>query len=103
MFALVIAIGVQTLTELVWVLRRSYGVTRDEIAAAIRTIAASEKVVLDRGAVEAGLACLGAGGDFADGVVAHEGAWLGGDTFVSFDKRAVKVLAELGQPTRLLT
>lgn len=99
----VIAIGVQTLSELVWVLRRSYGVTRDEIAAAIRTIAASEKVVLDRGAVEAGLACLDAGGDFADGVVAHEGAWLGGDTFVSFDKRAVKVLTELGQSTRLLT
>ncbi len=97
-----IAVGLQTLAELVWVLRGSYGVARDDIAVAIRTIMDTEKVVLDRAAVDAGLACLEAGGDFADGVIAHEGAWLGGEAFVSFDKQAVKVLAELGQQTRLL-
>jgi hypothetical protein len=31
-------------------------------------------VSMDRPAVEAGLAVLEAGGDFADGVIAHEGA-----------------------------
>ncbi|MDR1214136.1 MAG: type II toxin-antitoxin system VapC family toxin [Propionibacteriaceae bacterium] len=98
-----IAVGLQTLTELVWVLRGSYGVKRDDIATAIRTIMDTEKVVLDRAAVDAGLACLEAGGDFADGIVAHEGAWLGGNTFVSFDKKAVKALADLGHQTRLLT
>ncbi len=29
---------------------------------------------------------LDAGGDFADGVIAYEGQWLGADTFVSFDE-----------------
>lgn len=97
-----IAVGMQTLTELVWVLRGSYGVARADIATAIRTLMDTEKVVLDRAAVDAGLACLESGGDFADGVIAYEGAWLGGETFVSFDRKAVKVIAELGQQTRLL-
>lgn len=97
-----LAIGLQTLAELVWVLRGSYGVSREDIAAAIRTIRDTEKVVLDRAAVDAGLACLEAGGDFADGVIGHEGAWLGGETFVSFDKKAVSTLAGLGYQTRLL-
>ena len=72
-----IAVGLQTLAELVWVLGGSYGVRRDDIVVAIRTIMDTEKVVRDRAAVDAGLSCLEAGGDFADGVVAHEGAWLG--------------------------
>ena len=97
-----IAVGLQTLAELVWVLGGSYGVRRDDKVVAIRTIMDTEQVVLDRAAVDAGLSCLEAGGDFADGVVAHEGAWLGGETFVSFDKKAVKVLAGLGHETRLL-
>ncbi|MFA8593984.1 VapC toxin family PIN domain ribonuclease, partial [Xanthomonas campestris pv. campestris] len=45
---------------------------------------------------------LDAGGDFADGVIAYEGNWLGGETFVSFDKKAVVLLTAQGQSTRLL-
>jgi predicted nucleic-acid-binding protein len=56
---------------------------------------------MNRPAVEAGLAVLEAGGDFADGAIAHEGSWLGGETFVSFDKKAVALLAAQGQPARL--
>jgi hypothetical protein len=33
------------------------------------------------------MAVLEAGGDFADGVIAHAGRWMGGETFASFDKR----------------
>jgi predicted nucleic-acid-binding protein len=62
----------------------------------------TRNVVVNRPAVEMGLAVLGAGGDFADGVIAYDGAWLGGEAFVSFDKKAVALLAEQGQPTRLL-
>jgi len=97
-----VAIGLQTLAELVWVLRGSYGVARDDVISAIRTIMGTEKVVLERAAVEAGLACLEAGGDFADGVIAFEGAWLGGETFVSFDKLAVAIVTRLGRPATLL-
>jgi predicted nucleic-acid-binding protein len=46
---------------------------------------------------------LNAGGDFADGLIAYEGSWLGSDTFVSFDKEAVKLLTAQGQKSRLLT
>ena len=31
---------------------------------------------------------LKAGGDSADGLIAYEGNWRGGDIFVSFDKQA---------------
>ena len=59
-------------------------------------------MVVNRPAVEAGLAVLSAGGDFADGVIAFEGQWLGGETFVSFDRKAVKVLESQGSAVRLL-
>jgi len=52
--------------------------------------------------VEAGLSVLDAGGDFADGVIAYDGSWLGGESFVSFDQKAVKLLAAQGQPAQLL-
>jgi predicted nucleic-acid-binding protein len=63
---------------------------------------ASENVEMNRPAVEAGLEVLSAGGDFADGVIAFEGNWLGGETFVSFDKKAVALLSAQGRETRLL-
>jgi hypothetical protein len=43
----------------------------------------ASKVVMNRPAVEAGLTVLDVGGDFADGVIAHEGDWLGAEEFVS--------------------
>jgi predicted nucleic-acid-binding protein len=46
---------------------------------------------------------LDAGGDFADGVIAYEGSWLGADIFVSFDKKAVKLLEMRGEAARLLS
>jgi len=61
-----------------------------------------ENVQMNRPAVEAGLASLDAGGDFADGAIAYEGSWLGADTFVSFDKRAVKLMDAQGRSARLL-
>jgi predicted nucleic-acid-binding protein len=58
--------------------------------------------VVDRPAVEAGLAFLDHGGDFADGVIAHQGYELGGDVFVSFDKNAVGLVEEIGEAALLL-
>jgi Predicted nucleic-acid-binding protein, contains PIN domain len=42
------------------------------------------------------------GDDFADGVIAFEGQWPGGEAFVSFDKKAVALLTAQGQFARLL-
>ena len=98
----VVAVALPALCELVWVLAQGYRVPLPEIAQAIRGLLNAENVVLNRTAAEAGLAVLVEGGDFADGVIAHEGSWLGADDFVSFDKKAVKILRAQGTPARLL-
>ena len=97
-----IAVSLPCLCEFVWVLRRLYGVGPPDIVVALETLLAAANVVLNRPAVDAGLAILKAGGDFADGLIAYEGGWLGADTFVSFDKQAVSLLTEQGQQARLL-
>jgi len=97
-----VAIALSSLCEFVWVLRSVYRFRSDEMAKAIRTLLAAENVETNRLAVEAGLAILDAGGDFADGVIAYEGRWLGGEMFVSFDAKAVEMLKAQGQPARLL-
>ncbi|WP_322050662.1 type II toxin-antitoxin system VapC family toxin [Paraburkholderia bannensis] len=100
--ASLIAVPLTCLCEFVWVLRRVYGIGNSDIAAAIRALMATEKVVMNRPATEAGLAILEAGGDFADGVIAYDGTWLGADTFVSFDKKAVSLLTKHEQSAVLL-
>ena len=42
------------------------------------------------------------GGDFADGVFAHEGRALGADCLVSFDKQAANLLTARGEAVRLM-
>jgi predicted nucleic-acid-binding protein len=59
-------------------------------------------VEANRPAIDAGLVVLDAGGDFADGVIAYEGKWLGAETFASFDKRAVEMLTAQGLAARVL-
>ncbi len=98
-----IAVALPCLCEFVWVLRKVYGFESSEAAAAIHTLLAVANVEMNRPAVEAGLSVLEAGGDFADGVIASKGNWLGGETFVSFDKKAVALLTTHGQSARLLS
>jgi predicted nucleic-acid-binding protein len=79
-----------------------YSFQRSDIALAIRTLMTCANVEMNRPVVKAGLRVLDAGGDFADGVIAFEGSWLGGETFASFDKKAVALLTAQGYMTRLL-
>lgn len=97
-----IAVPLACLCELAWVLTRVYDFDRSTIATAFRTLADTQNVAVDRPAVDAGLTQLLAGGDFADGVIAHQGAWLGGDVFASFDKKAVQLLHKQGRRAQLL-
>ena len=99
----IVAISTSALCELVWVLSQGYKIRPADIAATIRTLLNVANVTVNRPAAEAGLALLDAGGDFADGVIAYEGSWLGADAFLSFDKKAVKLLAARGEPARLLS
>jgi len=100
--ASLIAVSLSCLCELVWILLRGAQLPKERVALALQSLLDTENVVMNRPAVEAGLALLEAGGDFADGVIAYEGNWLGGETFVSFDKKAVALLTAQGQPARLL-
>jgi predicted nucleic-acid-binding protein len=99
----VVALALPALCELVWVLSQGYKIPSAEIAEAIRRLMNGVNVLVNRPAAEAGLAQLDAGGDFADGVIAHEGSWLGADTFISFDKTAVKLMEARGESVRLLS
>jgi predicted nucleic-acid-binding protein len=96
-----VAIPLTALCELVWVLTSGYRLPAATVADAIRRLLAAANVAADRRGAEAGLAMLDAGGDFADGVIANEGAWLGGETFVSFDRQAVALLQAQGHPSRM--
>jgi predicted nucleic-acid-binding protein len=89
-----VVLTLPALCEFVWVLRLSFRRPMQEIAEAVRLLTESETVIVQKAAVAAGLAMMVAGGDFADGVIAHEGAQLGGEVFASFDRRAVKLLGE---------
>jgi predicted nucleic-acid-binding protein len=97
-----VAITMPALCEMAWVLKRSYRVRNAEVARAIRSLIDVSNVVVDRHAVEAGLAILDRGGDFADGVIAHQGYELGGDVFVSFDRKAVGLVEEVGEAALLV-
>lgn len=97
----VVAIPAVVLCELCWVLSRSYKIARADIIAAIQGLISSENVVVDASAVEAGLAVMNAGGDFADGVIADHGQWLGGDVFASFDEQALNLLEGIGRSVYL--
>lgn len=97
-----IYVPLPVLCEFAWVLRQGRRLTAEEVAEEIRVLMQASTVIADRLAVEAGLVVADAGGDFADGVIAHEGRNMGSDTFVSFDKKAVRLLSDAGLSTRLL-
>jgi predicted nucleic-acid-binding protein len=98
-----VALTLPALCELVWVLSQGYGISAPDIAETIRRLINGANVAVNRPAVEAGLAMLDAGGDFADAVIAYEGRWLGADAFLSFDKKAAKLLSAQGEAVRLLS
>lgn len=98
-----VAVPVPVLCEFVWVLRRGYKKSVPDISDAIHRLMNGVNVVMNRPAVEAGLSVLNAGGDFADGIIAYEGDWLGAEEFVSFDSKAISILQSQGTRARLLS
>jgi predicted nucleic-acid-binding protein len=88
--------------EMVWLLRQRYKMSKAEIDKVIHGYLEADNVITDTSAVQAGLEAMNAGADFADGVIAYEGRWLGGETFVSFDKKAVAAIVKQGMKAKLL-
>ena len=100
--AQLIAVPMIVLCETAWVLKSVYKFSSSQIAMAIRALVATKNVECDHAAVDVGLALLDTGGDFTDGVIAHQGKWLGGEAFVSFDKVAVELLQKQGLSAQVL-
>jgi predicted nucleic-acid-binding protein len=98
----IIAVTLPCLCEFVWVLRRVYSLGQNDIHAALHALLNAGNVAVNRPAVDAGMAVLDAGGDFADGIIAFEGQWLGGEAFVSFDRKAVALFEKQGQAARVV-
>jgi len=97
-----VAVPLPVLCELVWVLRRVYGFSAADCTDAIERLMDADSIRIDRPGVEGGLSLLRAGGDFADGVIAHGGRALGADQFATFDRKAAALLERTGVPTLLL-
>jgi predicted nucleic-acid-binding protein len=97
-----VIIGRHAFCEMVWLLRQRYKMPKAEIVKVIRGYLEAQNVVTDTPAVRAGLEAMEAGADFADGVIAYEGRWMGGEMFVSFDKKAVAAVMRQGMKTELL-
>jgi len=98
-----VVLAIPALCELVWVLSQGYKIPSADIAEAIKRLMNGANVVVNRPAAEAGLALLEAGGDFADGAIAYEGSWLGAEVFLSFDKKAARLIEAQGESVRLLS
>ena len=98
-----IVVPIVALCEFVWVMRKGFKMSAADVARSLRSLVESANVLTNGPAVEAGLAVLDKGGDFADGVISYEGSWLGAEEFVSFDKQAVSLLKSNGQKARLLS
>jgi predicted nucleic-acid-binding protein len=98
-----VAITMPALCELVWVMSQGYKLSSKRISESIRGLLDTTNVILDIPATEAGLAQMEGGGDFADGVIAYQGNLLGGQVFVSFDERAVRLVNARGGQARLPT
>ena len=96
-----VILSLVALCEAAWVMERTYSFSRTAIAESFRDLIAAPKVEFDPSEVEAGLAMLDLGGDFADGVIARQGRLKRAEAFVSFDRKAVKRLVALGENARL--
>lgn len=98
-----VVISVHSMCEIVWVLQRGYKIAKNEVAILIHTLLGIPNLYVDRQTIVAGLRLLELGGDFSDGVIAYDGFALGGQKIVSFDKKAIKLLALQGYQVHLLS
>ena len=100
-----IFIPITVLCEVVWVLSFSYKLNNNLIAEKLKQLIKIPIIIVDKSAVNFGIKCLELNGDFADGVNAFLGTEFFGDNsakFISFDKKAVKILNSMGIDTILM-
>jgi predicted nucleic-acid-binding protein len=90
------------LAELDWVLRKQAKWPRETVVEVLQRILSNPNVRYHRWTVDEGLAALEAGADFADGIIAYDGAWQHGETYATFDQKAAAVMQARGGDVLLL-
>ncbi|MGH6952415.1 MAG: PIN domain-containing protein [Vitreimonas sp.] len=85
-------VSAAVLAELTWVLKSTYGATRNELANAVETLLAADSLVVEHAdrAHRALAALRAAGADFADAFVAAIDQGAGCAETVTFDKDAAR-------------
>jgi predicted nucleic-acid-binding protein len=86
-------VGVVAMTETVWVLDRAYGLSDEDIVAAIERMLQADVLVVEREQqVFAAMTALEEGlGSFADALIAALGANAGCSATLNFDRRALRL------------
>src|SRR5437868_14811538 len=86
-------VSLVTMVESVWVLKRVYGFSNDEIARAIEGMLRSDTLLIQN--EQEGFMAMAvmktARGSFADALVSALGTWAGCTATVTFDRRAARL------------
>lgn len=97
----IVVLTVPALCEVAWVLRSAYRVRGVDVASTLLRLINAANILCDRAVMEFGLNMAETGGDLADGVIAEAGFLAGAERFVSFDQRAVRLVAATGRDARV--
>lgn len=85
-------LGLVTLAETSWVLRRTYGLDADEVNRVLAAVVSADEFVVENPAVVAqALEAAVAGADFADVLITETARQAGCEHTVTFDRRAAKL------------
>lgn len=88
-----VVIPTTVLMETVWVLSHSYKISKVVILDLLTDFINSvPNISVHEKEVSAGFALMKQNGDFADGIHHYLGSQAGADVFISFDKKAIKLL-----------
>lgn len=92
--------------EVVWVMKKRAKIPNDKIALLLNSLVASGNVIYDKTDFDNGMKFLTNGGDFADGVIAHQVQQryqhFDNLMFITFDKNASKLANHFNLNYRLL-
>jgi len=86
-------VSIVAMVETVWVLERAYGLTTDEIVAAIERVLQTDVLIVEneQEVFTAMIALKEGQGSFADAVIAPLGARMGCSWTLTFDQKALRL------------
>ncbi len=90
-----LVIPIHVLCEVVWLLTKSMKLKKSLVLGIILSLTEADNVIVDQSLVQAGIDFMKYGGDFADGIIAHEVNRHDNASLLTFDKNAQKIARQL--------